>query len=106
MTTLQGFLDFSIQTHVQTACSRAADPSLTLARFPAGYERASTTDLHAHQGRVRNLGWCHAVGLGRAASTQPSRRGSQHRDWGGRHVWLVRDATGEADRVPCGGRAM
>ena len=25
---------------------------------------------------------------------------------GGRHVWLVRDATSEADRAPLGGRAM
>jgi hypothetical protein len=28
------------------------------------------------------------------------------RDWTGRYVWLVRDATGEADRLPRDGRAM
>ena len=43
---------------------------------------------------------------GRAKSTQSSRRGSLYGDWSGRHAWLVRDATGEADRVPTGGRAQ
>jgi hypothetical protein len=32
--------------------------------------------------------------------------GSHYRDWTGRYVWLVRDATGEADRLPRDGRAM
>jgi hypothetical protein len=53
-----------------------------------------------------NLGRCYAIGLGRAASTQSSRRGSHDRDWTGRYVWLVLDATGEADRLPRDGRAM
>jgi hypothetical protein len=54
----------------------------------------------------RNLARCHAIGLGRAASTPSSRRESHDRDWISRYVSLVRDATGEAERLPRDGRAL